>query len=99
MEIDKNKILQIIIMSGTVIIVFAIMFNIESNFMNSVSLNPDTNIKYCHMLDKQWDRDADPNMTSFATDASNHFCELNQTTHALEFNRTKFLYAISHIED
>jgi len=76
--------------------VVSIMICLFTAIVGSMDIGPD----YCQNLDTNWDRVADPNMTEYLPSwLSDHYCEYNLTSGHINFNRTRYLYALSHVEN
>jgi hypothetical protein len=70
------------------VVVMGITTYIFGQFMQANSIGPD----YCHNLANQ-----EPSFGQ-SLDATTHFCDYNVSTSGYDFNRTKFIEALSHVE-
>ena len=91
MEIDRRHVIGIalfvvtLLVVGGIVGVAALMFE---QSLKETAIGPD----YCFQLNSH-----KPDVF-VDSDARAHFCEFNVTTGELEFNRTAFLAALSHVE-
>jgi hypothetical protein len=90
MEIDRRHVIGIALFVVTLLVVGFIFGEVALIFdpLSSAAIGPD----YCFQLTSH-----KPDVARDAAAAS-HFCEFNMTTGELEFNKTAFLAALSHVE-
>lgn len=91
MEIHRKDLLSLAIFIGTLLVVSFIVGEVALLFdqsLQAAAIGSD----YCFQLTSH-KQDAARDAA-----AASHFCEFNATTGELEFNRTAFLNALSHVE-